>query len=271
MSFAIQHHAGGVSHRTDAPPRAPQRTEATAAVDALPQRGAGGARYALLDALSEALGSVALPASGAGTPTVAAADAASELADAGAEPSRADLKDALHQFTHELFGLLRPTGSDAPGHGHGRGYAWGRTSPADLAERLDALVQRLQGSEAAAPEAPLVPVIAQPPQSGDAVDVTPPADGAASEVANAASTDAATPADADTLEAPTPSVTPTASPLRDAFERLATALSGDAAATNAPASASDRLVSLLRNMADALRGDTGGDVLAQGSLLDVVA
>src|SRR6478672_5746493 len=136
MSLALQSLAGSPSSASTAADGAAIRRKADDARPDGSQQGeaakAPKGRHALLAALTEALGGLA--AGPVGNATSAPADESS--------PADRESKHALHAFVHELFAALRPAESEGR---PGRGFAWGRTSSADLAERLDALVQRLQG------------------------------------------------------------------------------------------------------------------------------
>ena len=90
-----------------------------------------------------------------GTNAVADAAAGSDMpatdGHAGAPPAapRADAdREALRDFTHALLDALRESGAREVGHGPGRhlqrGHAWGHGG-GDLAQRLEALAQRLAG------------------------------------------------------------------------------------------------------------------------------
>ena len=142
MSIAIHSskHAGqiteasAVSRRRDSEPDAASTPERSAETKA--PKG----RHALMNALSEALASLGSAATSGAAETAATDDAAAPAA------TTREQKEALHAFSHELFNALRPT-SDGLGKGHhGRGFAWGRTSLGDLAERLEALAQKLGGA-----------------------------------------------------------------------------------------------------------------------------
>src|SRR4030095_4337620 len=49
------------------------------------------------------------------------------------------VREAMHDFMHALFEALRPNRGE--GGGNGRGFGWGRTSVADLAQRIERLAQ----------------------------------------------------------------------------------------------------------------------------------
>ena len=193
--------------------------------DGASERAVPNSRHALLAAIATAVESL-LPA-----------------ADAGARAQPADghaAKQALHGFVHALLAGLRPSADEG---GHGRGFAWGRTSAATIAQRLDALVARLQAGAAA-----------QSPAAPDAGTATATAADAASAATSAPHASAA----------PSPAA---ASPLLTAFRELATARGageGDDATGGA-------LVALLQRIASALGGDAEALAPAAGSVVDVTA
>ena len=214
------------------------RSTAIAAVDAggerrpsplrdggVSERAVPNSRHALLAAIATAVESL-LPA-----------------ADAGARAQPADghaAKQALHGFVHALLAGLRPSADEG---GHGRGFAWGRTSAATIAQRLNALVARLQAGAAA-----------QSPAAPDAGAAT----AAAADAASAATS--ATHASAATSPA-------AASPLLTAFRELATARG----AGEGDDATGDALVALLQRIASALGGDAEALAPAAGSVVDVTA
>jgi len=239
-------------------------------------------RHALMNALADALSTL-----GSGP---AATNGETGAADEGAAPPIAtrEQKEALQAFTHELLDALRPT-PDATVKGHqGRGFAWGRTSLGDLAQRLEALAQKLVGAATAPVDTPAPAV---PATGGAATGAAPSGTGTAAGADATAETAAATGVDATTdAEAPplatepsepvvstatTPApvatsgsvATPTESPLLAAFRQLATALKGTGA--SAEASPADALAALLHRMSQALVSDGRGDTPASGSLVDV--
>jgi len=193
--------------------------------DGASERAVPNSRHALLAAIATAVESL-LPA-----------------ADAGARAQPADghaAKQALHGFVHALLAGLRPSADEG---GHGRGFAWGRTSAATIAQRLDALVARLQAGAAA-----------QSPAAPDAGAAT----AAAADAASAATS--ATHASAATSPA-------AASPLLTAFRELATARG----AGEGDDATGDALVALLQRIASALGGDAEALAPAAGSVVDVTA
>lgn len=216
--------------------RAPEVQEAEERSESTGRTG----RHALMQALSNALGAV-LPSVRTDSP---AAGSAGDGIAAGSPPSAGDQKHALHEFIHELFGALRPAaGQDgAPGR-HGRGFAWGRTTTGDLAQRLEALALSLPGT---APQSlPVEPPNSAPSSTDAAIAPRPPA----TPVAGSAGTD---------------------SPLLTAFGRLASA-PGDASAGDGALSPADRLAALLHQLARALQPAASSDVPAAGSLIDLSA
>jgi len=193
--------------------------------DGASERAVPNSRHALLAAIATAVESL-LPA-----------------ADAGARAQPADghaAKQALHGFVHALLAGLRPSADEG---GHGRGFAWGRTSAATIAQRLNALVARLQAGAAA-----------QSPAAPDAGAAT----AAAADAASAATS--ATHASAATSPA-------AASPLLTAFRELATARG----AGEGDDATGDALVALLQRIASALGGDAEALAPAAGSVVDVTA
>jgi len=212
--------------------------------DGASKRAVPNSRHALLAAIATAVESL-LPA-----------------ADAGARAQPADghaAKQALHGFVHALLAGLRPSADEG---GHGRGFAWGRTSAATIAQRLDALVARLQaGAAAQSPAAPdagtataAAADAAQSPAAPDAGAAT----AAAADAASAATS--ATHASAATSPA-------AASPLLTAFRELATARG----AGEGDDATGDALVALLQRIASALGGDAEALAPAAGSVVDVTA
>jgi len=186
------------------------------------ERAVPNSRHALLAAIATAVESL-LPA-----------------ADAGAHAQPADghaAKQALHGFVHALLAGLRPSADEG---GHGRGFAWGRTSAATIAQRLDALVARLQAGAAAQSPAP---------EAGTATATAADAASAATSAPHASA--AQSPA--------------AASPLLTAFRELATARGVGDDATG------DALVALLQRIASALGGDAEAPAPAAGSVVDVTA
>jgi hypothetical protein len=183
-------------------------------------------------------------------------------------------REALQAFAHELFNALRPTpDASVKGH-HGRGFAWGRTSLGDLAERLEALAQKLGGgttapADTAASTAPAAGDAATLPASTGsaiattategAIDTTVTGAAAPTAVAGAATPaieSAATGEPAVTVPTPVaaaaPAAVPVESPLMAAFRQLAAALQGSNSSTGAASSPADALAALLHRMSQAL-------------------
>ena len=306
MSIAIHSskHAGhvpeasAVSRRRDSEPDAASTPERSAETKA--PKG----RHALMNALSEALASLGSAATSGAAETAATDDAAAPAA------ATREQKEALHAFSHELFNALRPT-SDGLGKGHhGRGFAWGRTSLGDLAERLEALAQKLGG----ATPAPAGTTTSTPnpvdastepgttgststtttgttttgtttpgtATAGTAATGTASANTAATGTAasRTASTSAAattTPTVAPSATVPTPVVTtapvaaPAESPLLAAFRQLTSALRGSTTSGATDTSPADALAALLHKMSQALMSDGHVEAPASGSLIDVTA
>ena len=301
MSIAIHSskHAGqiteasAVSRRRDSEPDAASTPERSAETKA--PKG----RHALMNALSEALASLGSAATSGAAETAATDDAAAPAA------ATREQKEALHAFSHELFNALRPT-SDGPGKGHhGRGFAWGRTSLGDLAERLEALAQKLGGATPApagtttstpnpvdASTEPGTTGSTSTTTTGTTTPGTATAGTAATGTASAntaatgtaasrtASTSAAattTPTVAPSATVPTPVVTtapiaaPAESPLLAAFRQLTSALKGSTTSGATDTSPADALAALLHKMSQALMSDGHVEAPASGSLIDVTA
>jgi len=180
-------------------------------------------RHALSAALTEALEELGLVA--AGLPA--------SNARRGLSVGDGEAKQELHAFVHELFAALRP--ADTEGR-TGRGFAWGRTSSADLALRLDALVQRLQGS---------------------------------------APTPSELPATSPTAPAPEPPSTPTtpveADPLLSAFQQLLAVAHPSAEGGGDAAEGTATLVAFLQRLSEAMNSAAGSGSPVPGTLLDVTA
>ena len=204
-------------------------------------------RHALLAALTEALEGLA-PAS-AGNVASAPTDETS--------PADRESKHALHAFVHELFAALRPAESEGR---TGRGFAWGRTSSADFAQRLDALVQRLQGGAAPAPSNPAAVPAPDVPAPAATAAATPASD------APATASPTAPPADASA----TPPTRNGVDPLLTAFQQLL-AVRHPAVSGGASADGIDTLVAFLQRMAQSLGGQAASGSSVPGTLLDVTA
>ncbi len=200
-------------------------------------------RHALLAALTEALG---------GLTSASAGNDASAPTDASA-PADRESKHALHAFVHELFAALRPAESEGR---TGRGFAWGRTSSADLAQRLDALVQRFQGGAAPAASDPAAP----------APDVRAPA--AATPTPDTPATTSPTVPSADASAPPPRQIG--VDPLLSAFQQLL-AVRHPGNSGGASAEGIDALVAFLQRMTQSLGGQAASDAPVPGTLLDVTA
>jgi hypothetical protein len=262
MSIAIHSQRG--THHTAAVAAMSRRHEAAPDDATSPERSteakAPKGRHALMNALSDALAT--LGAAAGTTGETAAADGTTTSAVKTPEQ-----KEALHAFAHELFNALRPT-PDSTGKGHhGRGFAWGRTSLGDLAERVEALAQKLTGATApSAGTAPVTPTAGNAPTTGSTT-------GASAATATPTAT-SATP----TVTAPATTTTSAAattsgeSVLLSAFRRLTASLNGSAPdAGAAAASPAEALAALLHRMAQALVPDAHTEPPASGSLVDVTA
>jgi len=170
---------------------------------------------------------------------------------AGVQPSDGHAsKQALHGFVHALLAELRPAAGDG---GHGRGFAWGRTTAATIGDRLDALVARLQASGAATSPQP-----ASSDNSASATTSSQPAAGGDSTSATAP---------ASTASSPSPSPSPP-SALLTAFRELATARG---AGEGGDSATSDALIAMLKRVASALGADGGAPAPAAGTVLDAIA
>jgi|PlaIllAssembly_1097288.scaffolds.fasta_scaffold02817_3 hypothetical protein len=169
--------------------------------------------------------------------------------ETGAPTQRSNGTKALQEFTHELFQALRPSaGEDGPGR-HGRGFAWGRTSLGDIAQRLDALAQQIGSATSTADAAPGATPIEAVASSTDALAAA--ADLPAAELP---------------IEAPAATSTQTP-PLLSAFQALTQQLGGDTSASEGATA----LATLLTRIAQALQADPAVTVSATGSLVDVTA
>lgn len=212
--------------------------DAEAAAQTEPSKGRQGLVAALMQALHAADLEVAAHRAPAG-----------DQAPAGSRES----KQALHAFTHELFAALRPPEAEG---GHGRGFAWGRTSMGDLARRLEALVQTLHGVGPAATAG----VEAVPATNAIATAVAVDASGGTAASGNIVGAESA---------AAKASGTGADSPLVAAFSRLIAA--GNPGEQTGAASGTEALMALLQRMSEALRGDPAAATPVAGSLLHVTA
>jgi hypothetical protein len=199
----------------------------------------GQVRHALADALSNA------PAGLTETGGASAADDGAAVGD-----GRTD-KKALREFEHALFDALRPArGEDgAPGR-QGHGFAWGRTSLGDIAERLQALAQQFAASGPTEDAAPAAEAAATPPDGAEAASMT--------------QVRASTPSTQSAGEAtPAPP-----SRLLSAFQSLLDRVGGEGSAST---DARGSLATLLTRMAQALQPAAEGAAPAAGALLDTTA
>lgn len=231
-----------------------------------PQRRQGG-MGALFDALGEELRALARPAAQA-----QAAPQAEDCACAGAADAKKDkqpdLRAALKDFTEALFDSLRDLAGDrGRGHGcHGHGHGWGRGGMSGLADRIEALAQKLAaGAPPVAPAtpAPQAPAAAPAPQGPVATTAV------ATPVAGTVAAPAAAPV-SDTIHVdPTPLVAKAQpSDLEQSFASLWKALDPDRLKEDG--GSLGELLALLRRMADRLDGDRCGKG-GTGQLIDIVA
>jgi hypothetical protein len=249
MSMAIQGstHAACAAHHVSGATRGSRQNEQDGACSTDGKRPQ--VRHALVEALSDALADL-MPVGG----STAAASATSEgETAAGAPAKRGASADALHDFTHELFHALRPAeGEHGPGR-HGRGYAWGRTSLGDIAQRLEAIAQQLGGATTAGAAAPT----ASPTAATDKQSDTPPVK-TTTPLPNAS-------------KAPTADTAGEASALLSAFQALASQRGAEPTASSGTTSAATSLAALLRRIAQALQADPAAIVPATGNLVDATA
>jgi hypothetical protein len=252
MSLAMQSLAASPSSACTAPERTANRRQADEARAHGTEQGEGAkapkGRHALLAALSDALEGLA---------SASASDAASAPTDESS-PGDRESKQALHAFAHELFAALRPAESEGR---TGRGFAWGRTSSADFAQRLDALVQRLQGgatqaSDSSVAVTPEVAVLA--PTTAAATSATePPATPSPTAPAADASAAPPTPAGVDSL--------------LSAFQQLLAVRHPADTGAGATGSGIDALVAFLQRMSQSLGGQAASISPVPGTLLNVTA
>jgi hypothetical protein len=250
MSLTVQHALSTRSTAIAEVDAGRDRRSPPARVDDAGDRAAPNSRHALLTAIADAVEAL-LPGS---------ADTA-----AGDEPVDGDAsKQALHGFVHALLVELRPSAGEG---GHGRGFAWGRTTAATLGQRLDDLVARLQadGTTTSSPATGAADsTVATPASATAAIDA---AAATATTEGTAASTPAATSGQTSNTTAPAaPSPLPTSS-LLTAFRELATARG----AGGVDGATSDALIAMLKRVASALDGDVGALAPAAGGLLDATA
>ena len=298
MSIAIHSskHAGQVTEASTVSRRRDSEPDAASTPERSAETKAPKGRHSLMNALSEALASLG----SAATPATSETDSTD---DAGAPAATTrEQKEALHAFSHELFNALRPTG-DGTGKGHhGRGFAWGRTSLGDLAERLEALAQKLGGATATPTPTPNpVDASTDPVTTGSTSKATTgttttgsTATGTTAANTAATSTVAASPTAASAAVTTSPAVVPSTtsspattvttpvattapvaapaeSPLLAAFRQLTSALKGNATSGATDTSPADALAALLHKMSQALMSDGHVETPASGSLIDVTA
>jgi hypothetical protein len=237
-----------------------------------------GRRNPLVAAMLSALQSL-LP-SPAATPTAAAATTTTASASATSTTgTEATLRDAAYAFAHELFSALRGNTSGARDEGdaaerpqrHHHHHHHHRSDSSrgydDLAQRLTALAQKLDGGAPAATSSPAAATPVTQPTATASPEPTV-ASTASSTInitinINLGGTAAATAAPKST-----------ASPLVDAFKHLFDALNPSAAASGT--SPAERLAAFLRQMAQSL-GSAGSNTTdtptlpRSGSLLSVSA
>lgn len=254
MSLAMQSLAASPSSPCTAPDGAANRRRADEAQAHGTEQGEGArapkGRHALLTALSDAL---------EGLVSASAGDAAAAPSDESA-PSDRESKQALHAFAHELFAALRPAESEGR---TGRGFAWGRTSSADFAQRLDALVQRLQGGAAQA--------TSDSDGATATAEVPVPAPTATVAASTAETPETASPTAPAADASATPPTPIGVDPLLSAFQQLLAVR--DPADTDGASSGGsiDALVAFLQRMSQSLGGEAASSSPVPGTLLDVTA
>lgn len=252
MSLAMQPLAASSSSAYTAPDGAVHRRKADETRAHGTEQGEGAkapkGRHALLAALSDALEGLA---------SASAGDASAPTHESSL--NERESKQALHAFAHELFAALRPAESEGR---TGRGFAWGRTSSADFAQRLDALVRRLQGG---AVDTPSDPSVAAATPDAPVLAPTPPVATTAAETPGTASTTAPVAGASVTLPIPID-----VDPLFSAFEQLL-AVRHPADTGGASGSGIDALVAFLQRMSQSLGGQAASSSPVPGTLLDVTA
>jgi len=228
-------------------------------------------RHALVAALHDALAGLMQVGQTGRATQASAGQAVASGAPVGAD----DRKQALHEFLHELFSALRPTGGEggAKRH-HGHGFAWGRASAGDLAQRLEALAQSLGGAAPPASADAAAPTTSPAPVAVKTTQATPAADGMDASAA-VAPADVPTRAPILAVADPAKGANPPSggaiadTPLLTAFTHLVAAPKGGT--VDAATSPADRLAALLHQMAQALQSRPGSEVPVAGSLIDVSA
>ena len=231
----------------------------------------------------------------AATSTTAAATTATPATTTNTADPATDLREAAYAFAHELYSALRGSGSgqgsgdsnnsDDGGehhrHHHHHHRSEGSSGYGDLAQRLTALAQKLDGGSTA-PAAAATPASAATPAAATTTSATP---------AAAAVTPAATPAATGTTinltininlggtaaaaPAPTAATQTASSPLIDAFKHLVEVLNPAGTAASTGPSPTERLSAFLRQMAQSLSSNRESDnqptTPSSGSLLNVSA
>lgn len=241
----------------------------------------GGGMSALFDALADELRAIAQPAA---TPQPASTAPATTDAPAATDPTATDatpatdpkpakpidLRDALKGFAEALFDGLRDVaseGRDAGGCGHhGRGHGWGRGGMSRLADRIEALAQKL--AAAATPAAPKTEPAPAAPVAASETPATP----ATTEPAatTTTTTTATTATTTDTVQADKAKAVATAAPsgLEASFATLWHALNPDRLQEQGGLS---DLLAFLHRLADRLDGERSGGDGSTGLLVDTVA
>lgn len=192
-------------------------------------------------------------------------DTLAASAGAGVDLDSDAVRDALGDFTGELFDALRAEGGREVGHGPGRhlqrGHAWGHYRGGDLSARIEALAATL-GAGSAAPAEPAPPAETAPVDA-----VTDGAAPAATEPAATAPAEAepvvAEPAATEPGAAEAPAQPAVASPLEASFAALWKLLNpeaGDAAGAG--------LAPFLNALAERLGA---GEPVSVGGLVDTTA
>jgi hypothetical protein len=265
-----------------APRRHCESNDDTCATAPPPRSDGPGRRNPLVAAMMSALQSL-MPsrpdtpaaATNATTPAATTATTASTAAPAGT------LRDAAYAFAHELYSALRGSGSGGRGdddggerpprhhHHHHHHRSEGNSGYGDLAQRLTALAQKLDGgAQASATTRAAAAPVTQPAATASPVPTV-----TATPAASTPTVNITININLGGTAAANPAPKPAASPLVDAFKHLFDALNPSATATGS--SPTERLVAFLRQMAQSL--NTGSDatdapsVPRSGGLLSVSA
>jgi hypothetical protein len=234
-----------------------------------------------------------LSAPSSSTPTSSSATPAASTRGDGDhdEQGTSDVRHALHAFMHQLFQVLRPATGDAGAPGrHGHGFGWGRQSPADIAQRLEALAQSLLGTGGGTDATTASSASSVPASTSDSSTAPSGSTGGSDATSSPdapASADATTASAASDLatQTPTSSTSPKSTPchgpntstapsptssLLAAFDRLMTALHAHVTAQGgATGSSAAALASLLHRLSTALSSSDG--VPTAGALIHVTA